>query len=246
MHDSVRSNLYTKLSGKLRLSSVAGNGLPERMRTTAFAFLGLTAALGLALVAIFAQLSFPVLSPAPAPGGPLKGGAVSAAVALDAGPAGRAAADGRSAGARDAVDTGGGRTAGGGGETRQAGAVVAPAPVPDPSGEPSGSGGVPSDSSPSSTPAPTPTPTSERPPSSTGQPSPASPPKPKPTPARPAAPEPEPAPAPGNSQSSAAAEHASERGIEASSKSSTAAVAPEPAPEESPGNGQGKALGHSK
>src|SRR5690349_24005789 len=102
MHDVVGSNLYTRLSRSLRLSSIAGDGLPERMRTTAFAFLGLTAALGLALVAIFAQLSFPVLSPAPAPGGPLDDSAVSAAVALDRGPTVAALLEGHGAGPRDA------------------------------------------------------------------------------------------------------------------------------------------------
>ena len=52
------------------------------MRTTAFAFLGLTAAAGLALVAIFAQLSFHVLSPAPLPAASPGTGAVAAGVPL--------------------------------------------------------------------------------------------------------------------------------------------------------------------
>ncbi|HEX6780569.1 MAG TPA: hypothetical protein VF125_00925 [Solirubrobacterales bacterium] len=86
MHEVVRSNLHTKLPRSLRLSSLAGTGLPERMRTTAFAFLGLTAALGLALVAIFAQLNFPLLSPAPLPGEGPSGGHVAAGVALGNGP----------------------------------------------------------------------------------------------------------------------------------------------------------------
>jgi outer membrane biosynthesis protein TonB len=240
MHEVVRSNLHTRLFRSLRFPSVAGNGLPERMRTTAFAFLGLTAALGLALVAIFAQLSFPVLSPAPAPSGPLDRGTVSEAVALDHGPAAFVPAGGGEGGSRPAVNTDGRST---GGETQQTGEVAAPTPAPAPSGEPSGSGGVPS--TPAPPPAPGPAPSSEEP-SPSGQPDPAAPSKPKPTPARPATPKPEPAPAPGNSQSSAAAEHASERGIEASSKSTTAAVAPEAAPEDEPGNGKGKALGHSK
>ncbi|HEY5941757.1 MAG TPA: hypothetical protein VIT89_02705 [Solirubrobacterales bacterium] len=62
----MRSVLRKKI-GSLRRPSLAGDGLPERMRTTAFAFLGLTAAAGLALVALFAQLGFPLLSPVPLP-----------------------------------------------------------------------------------------------------------------------------------------------------------------------------------
>jgi hypothetical protein len=65
----VHSNLHSRLLS-LRLPSFAGRGLPERMRSTAVAFLGLTAASALALVAIFAQLSFPLLSPAPLPDEP--------------------------------------------------------------------------------------------------------------------------------------------------------------------------------
>src|SRR4051812_8110296 len=83
MHELVPSNLPSKVFGRRRRFSFAGDGLPERMRSTAFAFLGLTAAAGLALVAIFAQLSFPLLSPAPLPSEPMADGAVSKAVALD-------------------------------------------------------------------------------------------------------------------------------------------------------------------
>jgi hypothetical protein len=82
MHEVVFSYLRSMLFEGRRRPSFAGNGLPERMRSTAFAFLGLTAAAGLALVAIFAQVSLPLLSPAPPPGGPSKGGSVAEAVAL--------------------------------------------------------------------------------------------------------------------------------------------------------------------
>ncbi|HEU4704843.1 MAG TPA: hypothetical protein VFS45_03945 [Sphingomicrobium sp.] len=238
MHKVVRSNLYTRLSGSLRLPSVAGKGLPERMRTTAFAFLGLTAALGLALVAVFAQLSFSVLSPAPAPSGPDRS-AVSEAVSLKRQPVAVALTP-----RREATGTVDGAVAGG---TRGSGRHAEPAGAPPPSPEPAGSGGVPAqpvDSAPA--PAPSPKPAPEQPAPSAGQPGASAPSKPESTPARPAAPEPEPAPAPGNSHSTAAAEHASERGIEASSKSSTAAVAPEAEPDDSPGKGNGKALGHDK
>ena len=40
MHGLVPSNLQTRLLGRLRRFSIAGDGLPERMRSTAFAFLG--------------------------------------------------------------------------------------------------------------------------------------------------------------------------------------------------------------
>jgi hypothetical protein len=85
MHEVVHSNFHIRRLKSLPRPSFAGSGLPERMRSTAFAFLGLTAALGLALVAIFAQLSFPVLSPAPPPAGPAREGAVSSSLALGRG-----------------------------------------------------------------------------------------------------------------------------------------------------------------
>lgn len=67
----------------LRLTRLVGNGMPERIRAIGFAFLGLTAAAGLGLVAIFAQMGFPVLSPAPLPGGPSGPNSISKAVPLD-------------------------------------------------------------------------------------------------------------------------------------------------------------------
>src|SRR3954447_7265800 len=70
MHDLVRSISHSRLLAWLRLPSFAGDGLPERMRSTTFALLGLTAAGGLALVAIFAQPSFTLLTPAPLPAEP--------------------------------------------------------------------------------------------------------------------------------------------------------------------------------
>ena len=79
----VLSRFNTRLKRSLWLPSFAGKGWPERMRSTAFLFFGLTAAAGLALVAIFAQLNFPLLSPVPVGGGPSHSGEVSRAVALD-------------------------------------------------------------------------------------------------------------------------------------------------------------------
>src|ERR1043165_3402132 len=54
----------------LRLSSLAGQGMTERIRSTGFALLGLTAAASLALVAIFALPGYSLLAPAPLPDGP--------------------------------------------------------------------------------------------------------------------------------------------------------------------------------
>jgi hypothetical protein len=84
----VRSNLRDKLPQSIRRPSLAGDGLPERMRSTAFAFLGLTAAAGLALVAIFAQLGFPLLSPSPLPSGPAEPSSISQAVRVGQSPDG--------------------------------------------------------------------------------------------------------------------------------------------------------------
>lgn len=251
MHELVRSSFQTRHSGSFRRPSFAGNGLPERMRSTAFAFLGLTAAAGLALVAIFAQLSFPLLSPAPMPNGPPAGNALSEAVALDRSPEAFVRADPGAAGSgeRSAADNGGGNSGGGGGRAAEPVAAGSPAPAAtEPGGGPSDGEAV---ETPTSNPVPTPAPSPDSAPASVAAPDPAPAPKPTSPPARPATPTTR--PAPGNSQSAAAASHASERGVEASSKSTPESTAPgvatggtSPAPEASPGNGNGKALGHSK
>jgi hypothetical protein len=87
MHEQMRSVFHKKLIDSVRRPSLAGDGLPERMRSTAFAFLGLTAAAGLALVAVFAQLGFPLLSPAPLPSAPPEPSSVGKAVPLESGSA---------------------------------------------------------------------------------------------------------------------------------------------------------------
>lgn len=151
MHGVVRY-----LSKIPRLSSLAGNGLPERMRTTAFAFLGLTAAAGLALVAIFAQLSFHVLSPAPLPDASQKTGSVAAGVPLR--PQGRLAL----AGARDAaiVTPATGASSRSGfdpGRRRGQGSVDGPAvPLPGRSAGPAPASPEPSETAPSPDPVPAP------------------------------------------------------------------------------------------
>jgi hypothetical protein len=254
MHELVPSNLQTRLLARLRRFSFAGDGLPERMRSTAFAFLGLTAAAGLALVAIFAQLSFPLLSPAPLPNEPADGSAVSKAVALERSPGAfeRANPGASPSGYRIAGgDAGDGLGSGGGGTNPEPTSVSPPAsPAPAPGGGTSGGEAVETPTaSPSPAPAPSSDPAQDKS-AATAAPTPAPAPKPTPTPARPATPTPP--PAPGNSQSSAAATHASERGVEASSKptleatASGAATSGTSSPEASSGNGNGKALGHSK
>jgi hypothetical protein len=233
MHELVISILQRGFSSGLRLPSLAGKGLPERMRSTAFALLGLTAAAGLALVAIFAQPGFPLLEPAPPPYGPPGKQAVAGAQPV---PLGHAAAPAAPATPSPAAvrNTSGGRgdrNLGGGSSEPASGtggtAVEAPAPVAAPEAAPAhqgggnGSGGTrhPSPASPP-TPAPAPTPVAT----------------PKPTSPPPEAtvssPTPEEPVGPGNSASAAAAEHADERGIEASTSSLAS-------PEEgsSPGNG---------
>lgn len=55
--------------------SLLGDGLLERARSTSFAMLGLTAAVGLGLVALALNQSWPLL-----PGGPIPGAAVESAL----------------------------------------------------------------------------------------------------------------------------------------------------------------------
>ncbi len=73
------------LSRLARRPSLAGDGLPERMRSTTFALLGITAATCLGLVAVFSQQEWPLLSPGPLPVAPAGPGAVGDA-AIVAGP----------------------------------------------------------------------------------------------------------------------------------------------------------------
>lgn len=250
MHKLVRAISKTKLSKAARLPSLAGNGLPERMRTTAFAFLGLTAAAGLALVAIFAQLSFHVLTPAPLPDEPVDGSAVAEAMPLHRTPAHVPAVTQRREAPAVAAE-----------ELHSAGSNdtgFAPSGAPAPAAPAPSEGGVAPETADGSAPKSTSTtgPASSPPPEETSVPvsEPESSPKPAPTPAHPASPTPVAAPAPGNSQSSSAAAHASDRGVEASSKSTATVEASPPvtsssppsSEDSSPGNGKGKALGHAK
>src|SRR6478672_5460474 len=62
---SRRGQLLARLKVK---PSFAGTGLLERMRSTTFALLGITAAMGLGLVAVISQQGWPVLPVVPIPG----------------------------------------------------------------------------------------------------------------------------------------------------------------------------------
>jgi hypothetical protein len=255
MHDVVLSNLHIKLKS-LRRPSFAGNGLPERMRSTAFAFLGLTAALGLALVATFAQLSFPVLAPAPPPSGPAGQSGVSASLALGGGrtanppqPAFLAAAvpAGIGAGGRSLV-----RAGRGDGRVGEVGSpipveesrnAVAPnddgspaEPPPSPAPAPSGEKTASVEAAPAASPTPLPTSPDPKPVTSNPKPKPGEEqPEPEAEEPEPATPEPKPGKGP---------------------KPPKAEVPPPPAPtppapeapaeKGNPGNGKGKALGHYK
>ncbi|HET9185165.1 MAG TPA: hypothetical protein VFN82_03395 [Solirubrobacterales bacterium] len=257
MHELVHHSLHTKLLSSLRLPSFAGNGLPERMRTISFALLGLTAAAGLALVAIFAQPGFPLLSPAPLPAEPSARESVSAAkkLPLDHGSAALLTALPVPA---HPQEEGAGSKPGRSGETSGTGGPVggSQAPVevdvPAPVGGPQPSGGSSGGKAGSGAGGSAPPATPEQQVASPSAPASSSPPSSENPEAVASSPQPEPAPAPGNSASAAAAEHASERGVEASAgagpPASTAATGAPAAPEPSlpPGEAGGLAKGNGK
>jgi hypothetical protein len=254
-------SLPSKLISALRLPSFAGSGLTERMRSTSFALLGLTAAAGLALVAIFAQPGFSLISPAPLPDQPSIGESISNArkVPLNHGPVALVSARPAVAPQRRSEDAGVEAPSGDASshssdpvQQGQPAPTGAAAPPPTGGSTPSGGKGA-GGSEHGSDASPTPAPTAAPQPAATTPSRPISTPQlsnPKPE-AVASAPKPEPAPAPGNSSSAAAAEHASERGIEASTGSgppAAAATASSATPESSasPGNGNGLAKGLDK
>ncbi|MGN6557909.1 MAG: hypothetical protein ACTHLH_07830 [Solirubrobacterales bacterium] len=251
--------IHSRFLSSDRLPSFAGSGLPERMRSMAFALLGLTAAAGLVLVAIFAHLGFPLLEPAPLPDEPTVSESVGNAEKVKFGhsPSALVAATpvvlphrGPSSAAGHPARGSSGSSTGTNQTIPAPAGVAAPIPVsvpePSPSGE-GGGGGNGGGPGGGSSPAPTATP----------EPAPVAPPTPppasKPTGSAPApvpaSPPPAPA-APGHSSSAAAAAHASERGIEASSKSVPSTVPPPAAPAEPPAPptppGHAYAKGHDK
>jgi hypothetical protein len=111
---SERGKALLRRSGKI---SLAGDGLLERMRSTAFALLGITAALALGLVALAAQQGWPDLPFSPLPGPTAKQGEVHGAlVAAPPGDAGVGSAQppARAPTAAAAAPTNGGGTDKGG------------------------------------------------------------------------------------------------------------------------------------
>ncbi|HEY6729680.1 MAG TPA: hypothetical protein VI039_01510 [Solirubrobacterales bacterium] len=156
MPKGMRDRGLQKLIRSVPRPSLAGKGLPERLRSTAFAFLGLTAAAGLALVAFFAQLGFPLLSPAPLPSPPDRN-AVAEAVTLGSGPKAIAVAPGHDA----AVTPAGKPDRSTSAESRDGKAGVGDSPEPVSGSGVSGDTGEaePIGSSPQATPSPAPSPT---------------------------------------------------------------------------------------
>lgn len=59
-------------ASRLARGSFAGDGMIERLRTTTFALLGLTAAVGLVGIILFASAGYSVLPPGPPPTGPVQ------------------------------------------------------------------------------------------------------------------------------------------------------------------------------
>ena len=236
MSELVRSILHNRLVASARLPSLAGEGLTERMRSTAFALFGLTAAAGLALVALFAQPGGSLLEPAPLPAEATSRESVGATrrVVLTAHPAPASArrarwlSGDRRASASPTTGAVAGAPAGprnGNGDS-SGGSVSSPVAVPAaPAGDhaPGGQGAAPQGGAPEPDPAPgAQVPVPAPVPSSSASPAPApvaAPPPAAPPPAPVTASVPPPSPAPGNSSSAAAAEHAAERGVEASAAS---------------------------
>jgi hypothetical protein len=154
-------------------ASVLGNGLLERTRSTTLALLGLTAAIGLAMVALALNQGWPLIEGAPIPG--LGGGHEAVGGASVAAPAtGRGGHPGLASGAArrvgSAVSTKGarriGHSAGLGGSQapRATGLVVSQPTSTSPAAAPDGnaiSEPPPTAEQPTATPAPPPTPTPE-------------------------------------------------------------------------------------
>jgi hypothetical protein len=228
MHEEMHSHFPRRPLPSPRVPSFAGHGLPERMRTTIFAFLGLTAAAGLALVAIFAQLSFPLLNPAPLPSDPSRANAVAEARAVTVNPR-RTALD-RAERARGSFSPVGSDAAGEGQPVSSAGGA---ADGPASSSKPAGSADVALPAGVGDAPVPPTTPSPQA--ASTPEAAPA--PKPTPTPA----PAPVPAPPP---QAEAPAPLPAPPAPAPSPEASTANGPPPHS--NAGGNGNGKALGLEK
>ena len=236
------------------------------MRSTAFAFLGLTAAAALGLVAIFAQLGFPLVATGPLPEDPSRHNAVAKAVALDEDEEsvdGAVPAPSRRDPSPRAVSAGGG-PADGSEQGRSPGRtepgasaavpVVSPSPTPPPS--PAGDGRSPEPVAPPPAPSPVPAaPTASAEPAAVPPPPPAAAPAPAPAPVDTVAPEAKPAkskpvkskPAKPAAKPDKPEPKPEKPEEEAPEYTTDASPPPPPAPaEKDKGNGKGKALGHEK
>lgn len=81
--------LHTRRKSRLRQNakfSVLGDGLLERTRSTTFALLGVTAAVGLAVIAVALQEDWPLVAGSPVPRAPVLHESVGEATALGAKP----------------------------------------------------------------------------------------------------------------------------------------------------------------
>jgi hypothetical protein len=78
----VLSSARKLLSRSVVGSSLAGDGLLVRLRSTSIALLGVVAAVGLGLIAFISQLGWPGTFNAPIPGSPAEAGTVHDAIAL--------------------------------------------------------------------------------------------------------------------------------------------------------------------
>jgi hypothetical protein len=76
------SNARKLLSRSIVGSSLAGDGLLVRLRSTSIALLGVVTAVGLGLIAFISQLGWPGVLNAPIPGPPTEAGTVHGAIAL--------------------------------------------------------------------------------------------------------------------------------------------------------------------
>jgi hypothetical protein len=148
------------LSHSVLGSSLAGDGLLVRLRSTSIGLLGVVTAVGLGLIAFIAQLGWPGAFNAPIPGSPREAGTVHDAIALTqpaarsesalrpSAPASRSRAAGRAAGrapSRHASSHDGSRGDAGldgshqlgapGSSTRTPPAAVQPPPAPAPTGQ---------------------------------------------------------------------------------------------------------------
>lgn len=228
--------------------SFAGDSFIDRARSTTLALLGLSAAVGLAIVAIALNQEWPLVAGTAVPMAPgdLAEGRVAPAVALD-GPVGAQGASlpepGRRAASREST---------GSAARRGADEGLGRAPADDP-GTVATSEPLPSPAGPHPSPAPPPSSIpGATPPAANGSPAPpATSPSPAPEPIPEAEPEPSPIPSGGpaspNGKGNAWGRSPEKSGGSSGSVSQPpVAAAPAPIPAPSPEPGQGKALGHYK